>query len=265
MNSFLKLIVVLVLAFAVGFFGIGFAVNKQGAGEVPPERQIEMFAQQVVELVNAERAARKLPPVKLQYNLREAAMWLARDMAEKGYLSHTDSVGRDFTQRFELYGYYNPIELAENIAMGARTPQEAVNDWMKSEQHRTNMLNPNLREIGVGLAVDDRGRRYWVQDFGTRVGVYPLVINNEAAATTRPDVELYIHADQCNTPPSSRSQRCDRQIRLSNNGMTWTPWETYAPVRSWTLAAGSGPRQVQVELRSAGKTFKARDTIELRR
>jgi uncharacterized protein YkwD len=53
--------------------------------------------------------------------------------------------------------------------VGPVTPREAVHVWMQSERHRDNVLNRDLREIGVGYAVNPaNAQRYWVQDFGTR-------------------------------------------------------------------------------------------------
>lgn len=53
----------------------------------------------------------------------------------------------------------------ENIAMGQRTPQEVVQAWMNSPGHRSNILNKNFTEIGVGLAKDANGNPYWTQMF----------------------------------------------------------------------------------------------------
>ncbi|KYH34777.1 cysteine-rich secretory protein family protein [Clostridium tepidiprofundi DSM 19306] len=53
----------------------------------------------------------------------------------------------------------------ENIALGQRTPKEVMNSWMNSPGHRSNILNPNYTEIGVGIAYSkDRGI-YWTQMF----------------------------------------------------------------------------------------------------
>jgi uncharacterized protein YkwD len=128
------------------------------------------YVQQVVELTNRERQAKGLRPLKAQPTLQEAAQWLADDMAKNSYLSHTDSQGRDFSTRLRNFGYENFTVMAENVGMGARDPAKAVANWMKSPGHRANILNPELTEIGVGYAINekDRNGHYWVQDFGRR-------------------------------------------------------------------------------------------------
>jgi len=261
MKSFLKLLGILSIAFAVGFMVAGFAFTRLNA-EGPPPNETEDLLQQLAELTNAERVARGLSPLKLQNNLREAALWLARDMAKKSYLGHRDSGGRDMSSRLEVFGYANASAVAENVAAGPATPREVLDQWMKSDEHRTNILRPDLREIGVGYAETTgwQTRRYWVQDFGSRFRTYAIVINKEAARTSDPRVELSISG--CDRMQRA-TQACPSHMRLSTNGMTWTAWETYAPRRMWTLTPGTGGRQVVVELRVGSNTYRAKDTIEL--
>ena len=56
--------------------------------------------------------------------------------------------------------------LSENIAKGFRTPQQVMDGWMRSKEHKANILNCNAKAIGVGLAVTKDGTAYWTQDFG---------------------------------------------------------------------------------------------------
>jgi uncharacterized protein YkwD len=56
---------------------------------------------------------------------------------------------------------------AENIAYGQRGPEDVTGSWMASKGHRANMLSGAYTELGTGYAVDDRGRSYFVQVFGT--------------------------------------------------------------------------------------------------
>jgi uncharacterized protein YkwD len=53
------------------------------------------------------------------------------------------------------------------------TPEGVVAGWMNSPGHRANILNPALKEIGVGyyFLAEDTGEvnyhHYWTQVFGT--------------------------------------------------------------------------------------------------
>jgi uncharacterized protein YkwD len=51
--------------------------------------------------------------------------------------------------------------LGENIAKGQMTPTQVMDDWMKSENHRKNILSGAFDEIGIGIFGD-----LWAQEFG---------------------------------------------------------------------------------------------------
>lgn len=233
-----------------GASGTAWAATKRGEAPVAWER----FARQVVALTNAQRAAKGLPPLKLQDNLTAAARWLAQDMADRDYFDHTDRQGRSIDPRLPNFGYGGYQEIGENIAAGQATPADAVSDWMRSPDHRENLLSANYSEIGIGYIYRPGSayRHYWVQDFGSRNDVFPVVINEEAPETSSENVRLYIYG-----------KGWARQMRLSNDGIDWTPWERYHPRRDWTLAPGSGKHTVYVEVSDGEITRRSEDSIDL--
>ncbi|WP_165795232.1 CAP domain-containing protein [Deinococcus koreensis] len=134
------------------------------------------FAQRVLALTNAARAqartcgtASYAATTPLAYNaaLEKAAQAHAADMAAKNYFSHTSQDGRSFSQRITAAGY-SWTRIAENIAAGQTTPDSVVAGWLQSPGHCANIMNPALRELGVGYAQGGSYGHYWVQDFGTR-------------------------------------------------------------------------------------------------
>jgi uncharacterized protein YkwD len=116
---------------------------------------------QVVALVNAERADAGCPALVVDARLVAAAQGHSTDMAVNDYFSHTSQDGRTFADRIRAAGYPSPA--AENIAAGQRSAAEVMRAWMNSSGHRANILNCDLKAIGVGL--DTRGW-YWTQNFG---------------------------------------------------------------------------------------------------
>ena len=51
-------------------------------------------------------------------------------------------------------------------------------------------------------------------------------------------------------------------MRFSNDGSTWSTWQSYNTTATWTLAAGGGTRTVYGEYRdTAGNTMSLSDTI----
>jgi uncharacterized protein YkwD len=127
----------------------------------PPPPADASAQDQVVSLTNAERQQAGCGPLSIDGNITAAAQAHASDMAARRYFEHTNLEGVTFDQRMRNAGYSQPG--AENIARGATTAKVVVDMWMNSPGHRANILNCELRTIGVGL---DRNGFYWVQDFG---------------------------------------------------------------------------------------------------
>ncbi|HET7474716.1 MAG TPA: CAP domain-containing protein, partial [Dermatophilaceae bacterium] len=44
---------------------------------------------------------------------------------------------------------------AENLSRASVSPREVIDAWLGSPGHRANLLDPELKEIGVGCVVDD--------------------------------------------------------------------------------------------------------------
>ena len=55
--------------------------------------------------------------------------------------------------------------IGENVAYNYETADDVMAAWMRSPGHRANILEPLFRRIGVGCVIDDRGHRWWTQDF----------------------------------------------------------------------------------------------------
>lgn len=121
----------------------------------------ENFAVEVLNLVNAERAKVGVAPMSLAGDLQSAANIRAREIVK--VFSHTRPDGSDCFSVMRNRGR----TCGENIAAGHSTPQETVKQWMNSDGHRENILNPAFREMGVGYAYEDYStyHHYWVQLF----------------------------------------------------------------------------------------------------
>ncbi|WP_226576545.1 SafA/ExsA family spore coat assembly protein [Halobacillus litoralis] len=131
---------------------------------IPLKSDIKSVESQVIDLTNQERAKNGLPALKANWQLSRVARYKSRDMANKGYFSHNSpTYGSPFEMMRNFNVSYN--RAAENIAAGQRTPQEVVNGWMNSPGHRKNILDPNLRQIGVGYAQGGSYGHYWTQMF----------------------------------------------------------------------------------------------------
>ncbi|WP_312072340.1 CAP domain-containing protein [Anaerotignum propionicum] len=109
---------------------------------------VSVNAQKVVDLVNAERAKAGLGALTIDTKVTAAAQVRAKEVQTS--FSHTRPDGRScFTALDEANASYRGA--GENIALGQKTPEQVMNDWMNSEGHRANIMNPNFKYIGVGV------------------------------------------------------------------------------------------------------------------
>ncbi|MFB9904070.1 CAP domain-containing protein [Allokutzneria oryzae] len=125
-------------------------------------------AQQILDLTNGHRAAAGCPALTANPRLTASAQGHSDDMAAQNYFSHTGKDGSGPGDRIARAGYQSRM-WAENIAAGYRGPEEVVRGWMNSPGHRRNILNCELRELGVGYTskTGTRYTTYWTQNFGT--------------------------------------------------------------------------------------------------
>jgi uncharacterized protein YkwD len=212
------------------------------------------YEQQVVELVNEVRADNGLPPLKRATGLDEAARYHAADMGQDDYFEHDtyDRVNGKLVWVCDTWARirsYYPSPSGENIGAGYSTPQSVMSGWMHSEGHRNNILSTYSWEIGVGYYTGSGyWGRYWVQNFGRRSDVYPLVINREASTTTSRDVSLYVYGDWA-------------EMRLRTNDDPWTDWQPFQTTSNWTLYGAAGEHTVWVEMRDGDETATSSDSI----
>jgi uncharacterized protein YkwD len=217
------------------------------------------YEQQVLDLVNMERANNGLPPYKRASELDNAARYHSADLGQDNYFDHNtyDRVNGNLVYVCDTWArlatYYPSTGWrGENIAAGYATPQEVMTGWMNSSGHRANILSSNYWEIGIGYATTSGSTygRYWTQDFGQRSGVYPLIINRDAASTNSRSVTLYIYGSF-------------QQMRLKNDNGTWGVWQAFHNNVAWIIANGVGTHTVTAELKSGSTVVTSSDTIYL--
>jgi uncharacterized protein YkwD len=127
----------------------------------------------VVCLFNHERSARGLPLLTESSKLDRSAQGWTDRMVVTADFSH----GASFSTRFTVVGY-NWQTVGENIAAGQRTPLGVVKAWMASTGHCQNILQPEFKDVGVGVSttpVPSWGTApvTWTADFGLSMGQSP--------------------------------------------------------------------------------------------
>lgn len=126
-------------------------------------------AQKLLKLTNQDRAALGLQPLQRNPALEKAASAHVQLMIQQKQLAHQFTGEPGLTARAAQAGAHFRA-IAENIAMGP-DPAAIEKQWMHSIPHRTNILDPRMNSIGIGI-VKQNGYDYAVEDFSD--GVKPL-------------------------------------------------------------------------------------------
>lgn len=125
------------------------------------DSSVRAYEQEVIRLVNVERAKYGLSPLTEDWELSRVARYKSQDMHDRRYFDHNSPTYGTPFQMMKAFGL-TYRSAGENIAMGYRTPQAVVTGWMNSSGHRANILNSSYKKIGVGYVADGN---YWTQQF----------------------------------------------------------------------------------------------------
>jgi uncharacterized protein YkwD len=128
-------------------------------------------------LLNYARRAAGLSALSSSARLREAAILRANGDVRCDQFSHTPC-GTAFTATFRRSGYLrntSSVVVGENLAYGSMTatPRSIMLVWLRSPDHRANILDPRFSQMGLILYRVPRFSGYrdvglWVNDFGRR-------------------------------------------------------------------------------------------------
>lgn len=137
------------------------ATNPKPVPSVPANGNVE--EQQALDLLNADRRANGLSPLRMNAQLTALAEDYAQDMINRGFFSHTNPEGQSpfdrMRQRGISYGY-----AGENLAINSSI-HNAEDAFMNSPGHRANILNSNYTQVGLGVRHSPSGAVYVVQEF----------------------------------------------------------------------------------------------------
>ncbi len=142
-----------------------FAAATAGLGD-RTRVEAEMLAR-----INGVRRQAGLPALALNPLLDRISQEHADDMLLRSYFGHRTPEGLGPSERARADGYLAGI--GENLVEKRYSVQEALDAWLGSPPHRRNILDPDVREVGLGLALGggyDAApggyRVVWVQSFG---------------------------------------------------------------------------------------------------
>jgi uncharacterized protein YkwD len=123
--------------------------------------------QSFLQQLNDFRRANGRGPLAFDPQLYQSAHWMAQDMATHNYVSHTDTQGRNITQRIKAFGFKGSWT-GENIAGGFEHAADNLKIWQSDDIHKNNLLGANYTKAGPARYYEKNSlnRWYWVLDLG---------------------------------------------------------------------------------------------------
>ncbi len=147
---------------AVALFAILIAAPAASARACPGASSQKLSKAQanrvVFCLVNQQRARRGLPTLRQSRKLARVARIHARDIVRYQFIGHDSPAHGSLLARVKRSGYGRNRRLTFGEILGAgrgrwSTPRSIVREWMKRKIHRTAILYPRFRAMGVGASL----------------------------------------------------------------------------------------------------------------
>lgn len=190
--------------------------NPIDLSDLKPEAlssDMKTLENEMLRLVNADRAAHGLGSVSLNSSLSQLAQSRSNDMATRDYFGHWNPEGMTANDLRKNYAIAQFV--SENIARDVNTPL-AQYGLMRSASHRSNILNAEWQRVGFGFTQDDDNGTVFVQIFSDD----PVDLANIAG----------LRAEIVNAINSNRSSNIVLQENFNNVVQSWTdkwvadPW-----------------------------------------
>jgi uncharacterized protein YkwD len=147
-----RLVVLPALALVAAVPATADAATCAGASSSPERLGESGVRHATLCVLNQQRRAHGLRPLRADNGLAKAALGHSKDMVAHRYFAHESRSGAAFTARMPRSRFHI---LGENIGWASgrfATPRAMVQAWMHSAGHRANILQPRYRAIGIGVA-----------------------------------------------------------------------------------------------------------------
>lgn len=133
--------------------------------------EFDREAFEIFELVNQQRAAKKIKALEWDDDLANLAQEYSKQMAKENFFSHTDKKGLGIVERAENKDIKDYLKISENLFLFRGYEgftYTAVDRWMRSAEHKRNILDPEFQFTGIGIAETNDSAVYITQVFLTR-------------------------------------------------------------------------------------------------
>ncbi|HYA48860.1 MAG TPA: CAP domain-containing protein, partial [Burkholderiales bacterium] len=124
------------------------AASGRQASLIPDPFRVE---KDLLAILNRERAAHGLPTVRLASSLVGLARKHSAEMARTNVLGHDSAGGKSYTDRLVDAGILFAAN-GENVAQSWSPSADSIHQsFMNSPGHRSNVLNRDFDEVGIGI------------------------------------------------------------------------------------------------------------------
>ena len=146
---------------AVGLSGCTSFTGLAPDGMTSPAKATR---QVVLAKINETRARFGFKPLHYDTRLEVAAKRQAELMAKKDKVAH--ELGEPLRARVSAAGYHEAV--AENLAGGQKTLEDAIQGWLDSPSHRRAMLHPYFTDFGFAVVTrpNSKWEVYWATIYG---------------------------------------------------------------------------------------------------
>ncbi len=158
--------------------------NCQNTSLMPSEANVVSVREATLCLINRERSRAGEQPLRPDGSLEDSAQGHSTSMALHGYFEHVSPGGSTPLSRMRESGYLSSSTpgymVGENIAWGSgtdATPAAIVAAWMASPPHRSNILQGEFRDTGMGVSphlpssfAGGQAGAIYTEDFGIKIG-----------------------------------------------------------------------------------------------
>ena len=160
----------------------GAAAACPDADLLPAPDNLDRVETATLCLLNRERRAARLVPLRFSAALDRSAAFHSIEMVRYHFLAHEEPGHPTLLARIRGYGFFDGVAdglYAENVGAGATsngTAQALMDAWMASPPHRANVLYPKFRKVGIAAVLAPKDPAFFADypstvyttDFGRR-------------------------------------------------------------------------------------------------
>jgi len=136
---------------------------EESKGEYIDSLELTLEEMEFLNLINSNRRNNGLPELKIDNTVQNVARLKAQDLERNEYFSHKSPSYGMISDMLTSFGVN--FQIAEENIAGNQTLAGAVEAWMNSESHKSNILNNSFEYTGVAIVESSTYGKIFVEVF----------------------------------------------------------------------------------------------------